>query len=343
MNVEKTNNHHHIPLQEKVRFLQRPDSYPDPPERVEYLETHMSCVFFVDQFVYKMKKPVRYEFLDYTALDARKYFCREEIRLNRGLAGPVYLDIVPLVVDHGGNMHLAGPGAAVEWLVKMRRLSRERMLDYAIGNRTVTEDDISAVITKLVRFYRGGTVQTTPDAFLRRLKARIDENRAQLTLPVFGLSDGQVARIHEAQRDLLARRPEMFAARAAGHMLVEGHGDLRPEHVWLGPEPMIIDCLEFQREFRILDRVEELAFLAMECELLDAREISRLIFAVYRDTAGDLPPEPLIAFYKSYRAGLRAKIALWHIHDVNADEAENWRQRARDYLRLAEEYANQFR
>ena len=137
--------------------------------------------------------------------------------------------------------------------------------------------------------------------------------------------------------------PYITAARAAGDLLVEGHGDLRPEHVWLGPEPMIIDCLEFQREFRILDPVEELAFLAMECELLDARQISRLILAVYGETAGDLPPEPLIAFYKSYRAGLRAKIALWHIHDGNSAEAESWRKRARDYLCLAEEYANSFR
>jgi aminoglycoside phosphotransferase family enzyme len=343
MSVDKEINHQHIPLQEKVRFLQRPEIYPERPDRVEYLETHMSCVFMAEPFVYKLKKPVRYDFLDYTTLAARKHFCEEEIRLNRRLAGPVYLDTVPLVVDQAGNLHLAGPGVAVEWLVKMRRLPPDRMLDRALRSETVTENDIRAVITRLVRFYRSEPVRMDPVAYLRRLRQRIDENRGKLTLAAYGLPDGQVARIHAAQHGLLARRPEMFAARAAGDLLVEGHGDLRPEHVWLGPEPMIIDCLEFQREFRILDPVEELAFLAMECELLDARQISRLILAVYGETAGDLPPEPLIAFYKSYRAGLRAKIALWHIHDGNSAETESWRKRARDYLCLAEEYANSFR
>jgi aminoglycoside phosphotransferase family enzyme len=343
MSVEKENKHPHIPLQEKVRFLLRPESYPERPRQVEYLETHMSCVFFVGPFVYKLKKPVRYDFLDYTAPEARHHFCNEELRLNRRLAAPVYLDVVPLVAAPAGNLSLSGSGRVADWLVRMQRLPPERMLDRAIRNRTVTEDDIRAVIYRLVRFYRSVPVSMGPEAYLRRLALRSEENRAQLTLPAFGLPDGQVARIYAAQHELLARRPELFAARAAGNLLVEGHGDLRPEHVWLGPpEPMVIDCLEFQREFRIIDPVEELAFLSMECELLGDRDTGRLLLAAYGEAAGDRPPEALVSFYKSYRAGLRAKIALWHIGEVKAAAADSWRQRARDYLGLAEAYAGRF-
>jgi aminoglycoside phosphotransferase family enzyme len=344
MAVETKVNHHEVPLQEKVKFLKRPEAYPEGTGLVEAGETHMSWVFLTDRFVYKMKKPVHYDFLDYSTLEARRYFCEEEIRLNRRLAGAVYLAAVPLVFDHAGQLQLGGAGIAVEWLVKMKRLPHERMLDCSIRNRTVREDEIRALIFRLARFYqRAVPVSMEPDLYLERIRERTDDNRQELTLPKFGLPNGQVGRIHQAQHDLLDRSPEIFKARAAEKRIVEAHGDLRPEHVCLGPEPVIIDCLEFEREFRILDPVEELAFLAMECEMLGAEELSRLIFTVYQESSADRPPDCLIDYYKSYRACLRAKIALWHIEEVTESESAHWRSRARDYLSLAEGYVGRFR
>lgn len=344
MSRKTTINHHSITLQEKVAFLKQPEVYPEGAVLVETRETHMSWVFLIDRFVYKMKKPRQYNFLDYSTLEARKHFCAEEIRLNRRLAGKVYLDAVPLAVDRAGQLHLGGAGTVVEWLVKMKRLPQERMLDCAIENRTVTTDDIRAVISRLARFYRDAVpVTMTAGQYVERLKNRTGENRRELTLPKYGLPDGQASRIHAAQLELLARSPGIFEARAAGTRIVEAHGDLRPEHVCLGPEPVIIDCLEFEPDFRVLDPVEELAFLAMECELLKAPEISRLIFEVYRETMADQPPETLIAYYKSYRACVRAKISLWHIADVNEHDAAYWRSRARNYLSLAEKYLARLR
>jgi aminoglycoside phosphotransferase family enzyme len=339
ISLEKTTNHGGLTLQEKVAFLKRPEVYPEETGLVETRETHMSWVFLTDCFVYKMKKPVQYDVLDYSTLAARKHFCAEEIRLNRRLAGGVYLEVVPLAVDQAGRPYLGGAGTVAEWLVKMKRLPQERMLDCAIKNRTVTTEEIRAVISHLARFYRDAVpVPMTSGRYVERLKNRTAENRRALTLPKYGLPDGQVAGIHEAQLALLARSPEIFAARAAGGRIVEAHGDLRPEHVCLGPEPVIIDCLEFEPDFRILDPVEELAFLAMECELLEAPEISQLIFEVYRETAADRPPEALTDYYQSYRACVRAKLALWHIAEVNAHDADYWRSRARAYLSLAAKY-----
>jgi len=344
MALEKTPKHENITLQEKVAFLRRPEPYGEAAGKVETRETHMSWVFLIDRFVYKMKKPVQYDFLDYTTLAARKHFCAEEVRLNRRLAGGVYIDVVPLTVDRAGQLHLDSAGPAVEWLVKMRRLPQERMLDRAIQNRTATAADIRAMVGRLASFYRDAVpVAMPPGQYVVRLKRRTDENRRELTLPKYGLPDGQVSRIHEAQLELLDRAPVLFEARAAGARIIEGHGDLRPEHVCLGPEPVIIDCLEFEPDFRILDPVEELAFLAMECELLDAPEISRLIFEVYRETVADRPLEPLIGYYKSYRACLRAKIALWHIEEVDEHDADYWRGRARNYLSLAEKHLDKIK
>ncbi len=343
MAVEANVNHQNVTLQEKVRFLKRPETYAEGTGLVETCETHMSWVFLIDRFVYKMKKPVRYDFLDYSSVAARKHFCEEEIRLNRRLAGPVYICTVPLTVNQAGDLRLDGTGSAVDWLVKMKRLPQELMLDCAIKNLTVTAADIRAVIARLARFYQSaGSVEMVPGQYLVRLKERIAENRKELTLPKYGLADVLITRIHEAQQDLLARTPEIFVARATGGKIIEAHGDLRPEHICLRPDPVIIDCLEFEREFRILDPVEELAFLAMECDVLGAKEISRLIFRAYREISDDRPPDSLIYFYKSYRACLRAKIALWHIGEVNSHDADYWRGRARDYLSLAKDYVGCF-
>jgi aminoglycoside phosphotransferase family enzyme len=110
-------------LADKVAYLSRPESYGEGVGAVEVIETHMSYVFLVERLVYKLKKPVRYPFLDFSTLDARRFNCQEELRLNRRLARSVYLAVVPLSISSRG-LDLEGTGEPVEWLVKMRRLPR---------------------------------------------------------------------------------------------------------------------------------------------------------------------------------------------------------------------------
>lgn len=116
-------------IEAKVEFLKRPDIYPDKPRQVEAVETYMSWVFLTDNYACKLKKPVRYEFLDFSTVDARHQDCDEEIRLNRRLARNVYIGAVPLTADAAGNMRLGEDRTAIDWLVKMRRLPVEKMLD----------------------------------------------------------------------------------------------------------------------------------------------------------------------------------------------------------------------
>ncbi|MBC7294150.1 MAG: hypothetical protein H5T84_08655, partial [Thermoleophilia bacterium] len=117
---------------------------------------------------------------------------------------------------------------------------------------------------------------------------------------------------------------------------------LRPEHIWLGPEPVVIDCLEFEREFRILDTADELSFLAMECERLGAPSVGQSFLETYSEYTGDKPPEKLLHFYKSYRAALRAKITIWHIKDSEVRNPSKWSNLAGEYLRLAEAHTRGF-
>jgi aminoglycoside phosphotransferase family enzyme len=128
-----------IDISTKVAFLRQSASYPGHPSGVDVIQTHMSWVFLTDRLVYKLKKPVRFEFLDFSTLERRHHDCQEEVRLNRRLAQGVYLGVTPLTVDAAGRLHLNGEGEAADWLVKMQRLPRERMLDHAIATGRADE------------------------------------------------------------------------------------------------------------------------------------------------------------------------------------------------------------
>ena len=331
---------HGATLANKVAFLSLPDSYPDAPSRVEAVETHMSWVFLTDRFAHKLKKPVRYEFLDFSSLEARRRSCQDEIRLNRRLAPKVYIAAVPLVINAEGGLQLDGEGEPVDWMVRMHRLPSGRMLDHAIRLGTVQIGELRAIARLLAEFYKDAIrVAVPPSAFRRRLANAISENRRELKSPEFGLNTDRVKAVCVALGKLLVDDSPLFDQRMRLGCVVEGHGDLRPEHVYLGPAPAVIDCLEFNREFRILDWVDELAYLAMECERLGSADTGREILETCCRELDDTPPVKLIDFYKAYRALLRARLAILHLRDADVRDPEKWRRRTTEYLGLAESHA----
>lgn len=328
-----------VSLDAKVAFLRQPSSFTDPAYRVEAIETHMSWVFLTDGYVYKLKKPVCYEFLDFRTVEARRYYCEEEVRLNRRLAPDVYLGTVALSVAGPGHLQLGGNGSAIDWLVKMRRLPLHSMLDYAILHGGA-ERDIVRVAQRLAAFYGSCAPEALdPAQYRANLEARQRRSLDELALPAYALDAGQLARIRRAQQVAARRLAGVLDARVhAGH-IVEGHGDLRPEHVCLQDGVPIIDCLEFSRELRLLDSADELAFLALECERLGASASAALLLSAYGDAGGDLPQPALLHFYQSYRACLRATIAVRHLQERKFRYSPQWLARANAYLLLAERHA----
>lgn len=323
-------------LQDKIGHLGRPGSYPELTSRVEVVETHMSVVFLTDEHVYKLKKPVRHAYLDFSTLEARRIDCLEEVRLNRRLAAPVYLGVVPLAATPEG-LALEGGGAPVEWLVKMRRLPRSSMLDHAMSQGTVTVEDIERCMKTLCAFYlRSPAAPISAPEYRERFMRDIEAHRAELLDPAYELD-------HETV-DVVAARLQAFAGdcaplldeRIAAGRVIEAHGDLRPEHVCLAPEPVFIDCLEFDRDLRLLDTADEAGYLALECDCAGSPHVGRSVLAAYRAHARDDVPEPLLAFYQSQRAMMRAKLAAWHIKDGLPDGARaRWLERASRYLAYA--------
>jgi uncharacterized protein len=330
-------------LEEKRAFLSRADTYGPGASAVQVVETHMSLVFLTDGHAYKLKKPVQYPYLDFRTLEARAHDCREELRLNRRLAKDVYLDVVPLAQTAHGELALGKKGEIVDWLVHMRRLSNERFLDQAILSGEVSDDDVRSVGALLVSFYRSGApAALDAAAYIARFDAERETNIMALKAHPFGLPLEKLTYVDDAQRGFLDRDKALLVGTVTARQIVEGHGDLRPEHVHLGPPVAIIDCLEFSQWLRLVDPFEELAFLTMECERLGAYAFAEGLLSFCSEGLARPAPPRLLAFYKSSRALLRARLCVMHLVEPAPREPAKWPKLATAYLDLSARAADVF-
>ena len=314
-----------VTLATKVAFLSRPDSYPEQSATVEAVETRLSWVFLTPTRAWKLKKPVRYDHLDFSALEARRGDCEEEVRLNRPLAPDVYLGVEPLVMTRAGALAIGAAGRPVDYLVCMRRLPSERCLEDRIYAGEPDADEVTRAAEALAAFYRDAPSagHVDPEA----IAGEVDTEAAELeTLPLG--ADAGAARLREKlQRALVDQRRQLVRRERR-----EVHGDLRPQHVYLGAQPVFLDRLTFRRDLRLMDPAEELAFLALDCERLGAAWVGDRFFEAYGRVAGDEVPAELVACYRARRALLWALLSGRHL--LRGAPERPWRNVARDYLRL---------
>lgn len=324
-----------------VQLLQQPTAYAERPKQVQTIETHISWVFLTERYAYKLKKPVSFDFLDFSTAELREQACREELRLNRRLAPDVYIDVAPISPDQFGRLRLGGKGTPIDWVVKMRRLSAEHSLDKLIQTRQLRSSDIHVLARALVEFYGQLPPLTVRiDEYRQQLEQHIHANHHELLTSEYGFSVALLERLHEQQMRLLRLAPELLDDRVRDGRIVEGHGDLRPEHVYFESRPTIIDCVEFNSELRSLDVLDELAYLAMECDLLGAESIGKQIVSYYQQGSADHAPLEVFGFYKLYRACVRAKVLSLRSLQVAADIGQSLLEQAERYLQLATNYCN---
>lgn len=326
----------HSTTSRKVAALRDPAAYPDPTRQVQVVETHMSWVFLTDAHAYKLKKPVRFDHQDFRGSATRHFYCLEELRLNRRLAPDVYLDVVPLAADAAGRLRVAGPGAQVDWLVKMRRLPADAMLDALLARGAAGAAHMQAIAARMADFHAAQPLAPVgARAWRALLLRRIDECEDELCRPEWRLPARRIRALCDRQRVMLAAAAALFDARHAAGRVVEGHGDLRPEHVYFGPPLAVIDCLEFSGELRILDAADEVGYLALECERAGAAALAAALLQAWRLASGDRVPDTLLHFYQSCRATGRARLAIRHLREARYRATAKWRRRALRYLVLA--------
>lgn len=320
-------------------FLLSPQAYPDQPEHVELKETHISWVYLTERYVYKRKKPVKFEFLDFSTLELRKHFCEQEVSLNQRFSPEVYLGVIPVCVTTSG--YQIKPGAnVVEWLVKMTRLDETETLESLIQDEGLSTTQIERLAKRLTDFYTAqAPAMLRSDSFLQNLRHHIHANRNDLLIAL-PQHKALIEYVTNAQLRCLSLNAELFVRRVADGRVVDGHGDLRPEHVYYRRgKPVIIDCIEFNSEYRTNDVIDELSFLAMECDRLGNREIGEMIQEAYLQLSSDNPPPFLAPFYKCYRACVRAKVAGLRSVQSSGEVKSKSKQLAQGYLELAHDYA----
>jgi uncharacterized protein len=324
-------------LAEKLRFLSAPSAYRGDADSVEIVETHMSYVFLAGERAYKLKKPVIFPYLDFSTLKARELDCREELRLNRRLAPQTYLAVAPLCFAQG-QFSIGGDGEIVDWLVLMRRLPRELMLDRLISQGEPGSGRFDAICETLGRFYFNATPSTiSPQDYGERFLREQKTNRDILLRRSFALDHGRAPLLLERLDRCLEANLPLLRQRVTEGRVVDGHGDLRPEHICLCEPIVIFDCLEFNEELRQVDPFDELAFLGMECAQLGAVRLGPDLIRCISERLKQEPPWRLTALYAASRAMLRARLTLAHLLDETPREPAKWEPLASRYLDLAEQ------
>ena len=323
----------------KLHFLMSPDAHDGDCSPSELIETHMSWVVLHGERALKLKKPVRYPFLDFSTVDAREADAREELRLNRRLAPQVYLDVLALKWRDGQfalvpSHALPAPGTTVDWIVLMQRLPDESMLDRLVAHGAVQDWQIDLLAVTLAQFYRDAPrAEVCAEEHVARLQRELRTDREVLLEGRFGL-DGALE-VMDRLDDAAALHAGLLRQRVLEGRIVEGHGDLRPEHVCMLQPPVVIDCLAFDPALREQDPFDELAFLGMECALEGMPSIAPHLRERCEKALDDWPPPALHALYTARRAALRARLMAAHLLDAQPRTPERWLPRARRYLEAA--------
>ncbi|MGZ3605696.1 MAG: hypothetical protein ACXU9P_12165 [Thermodesulfobacteriota bacterium] len=325
------------------KALLRPELYPDHPREVKFIETHISLLFLTGNYVYKVKKPVDFGFLDFTTLAKRKFFCDQEVKLNRRLSPTIYLGVVTISKE-GNRIILDDKGDLVEYAVKMRQIPEDFLMDKLLDKKQVTPKMIEAISEKLVRFYFAAETNDLIKSFAKpeRVKQDTDENFEQtkkyigVTIPR-EMYEGVKNRTDEFFRI----KEKVFHQRIAADRIRDCHGDLRLEHIFWEDEISIFDCIEFNERFRYTDVAADIAFLAMDLDYRGRQDLSEHLIHAFVGESGDHGLMGVLDFYKCYRAYVRGKVESFRLDDPHMPEAEKKEalKRARRYFDLAHRYS----
>ncbi|MBI1914803.1 MAG: AAA family ATPase [Planctomycetes bacterium] len=328
--------------------MSNPAAYPHPVGTVEVRQTHISVVFLAGAFAYKVKKPVRFDFLDFSTLDNRRHFCAEEVRLNRRLAAGVYLGVVP-VTSAGDGARVEGEGEVIEWAVQMERLPESRTFRDLLSRGELRAELVEELARRLAAFHR--QTAAGPD---RAGFARFEAVRRNL-LDIYAESTAQVgttvsasvhARLRQRTEEALTRLRALIEERAARGMPRDAHGDLHLDHVYhfSDRQPpndlVVVDCIEFNERFRFIDPVADIAFLVMDFAFHRRRDLAAIFAEAYFRESGDDEGRALLNLYTAYRATVRGLVDGLKVGEPEVPESERraalGRARTRWLLALGE-------
>ncbi|MEZ0328571.1 MAG: AAA family ATPase [Dissulfuribacterales bacterium] len=325
---------------------------PNQSNNFHLIQTHISWVILTDETVYKIKKPVDFGFLDYTTLDKRRFFCEEEVRLNRRLCPDIYLGVVPIVRTLSGSYGFDARGETVEWAVKMRRMPEDGIMAYLLKRNEITTGHIDAILDKLVPFYsmkNGGDDREAKlivdSGGIKVITHNTEENFEQISPFIDQIIPSQLYdAICDYTRNFLKTHADLFERRQLEGHIKDGHGDLYSANICfddLKNQVYVFDCIEFNDRFRYGDVASDAAFLAMDLDMHGYADIAHYFVSRLSDALNDPDMLKLMDFYKCYRAIVRGKIGCftWASPDIDAPARQEAQNNALRYFKLAGQYA----
>ncbi len=308
-----------------IAAMSNPDFYPHKPKSVELVQTHISYVFIAGDIVYKVKKPMNFGFLDFTTLEKRKYYCEEELRLNRRLAPGVYLEVAAIYGDKKTGFSLNSGAAIIDYAVVMKKLPQDKMLKTLLAQGDVDEKIMDKVAAKIAFFHAGAQTggRINEMGRLKTIRHNHEENFAQTEKYINTvIPDYQYGFIRDYVNCFLKANETLLEKRVAQGKIRDGHGDLHLEHICVDEDIIIFDCIEFNERFRFADVAAEVAFLTMDLDFNGYTSYAESFTDSYLKYSGDTDMLKLLDFYRCYYAYVRGKVISFRLDQKEIAEKE---------------------
>jgi len=325
-----------------VEALMKPEAYDEPSDRVEMMQTHISFVFLTRNYVYKVKKAVNLEFLDFTTLKKRRIFCEKELELNKRLCGDMYLEVVP--INKSNVIKVKGKGETVEYAVKMKRMPKEKMMNRLLGENKVDNKLIDSLAKIIAQFHSKAETNERISEFgsFDIIETNWEENFEQTRNSIGKtISIKNFKLIRERVDEFMGRAVPFFQIRVETGRVRDCHGDIHSGNIFVADRIYIFDAIEFNERFRYSDVASDVAFLAMDLDFRGRTDLSNFFVERYVEYSGDRELTKILPFYKCYRAYVRGKVASFKLQDpsVSSQEKKSSMSEAKAYFQLASAYA----
>jgi uncharacterized protein len=329
-----------------LQAMLQPEFYPHQVVgEIELLQTHASYVLLTGKFVYKIKKPVNFGFLDYSTLERRQHFCQEEIRLNQRGAKDLYLEVLP--IGQTGDKFTLGSGQPIEYALKMVQFPQADLLSNRFTAGQITADQMVEMGKVVAAFHAKSQTNDYISSFgeIPRVRQSIDDNYRQ-TEKYIGIA--QTEQHYRETKDFsdsfFVNHPEAFQRRLQGKFIRECHGDLHLQNVCIWQNRIqLFDCIEFNEPFRFVDTMYDVAFAVMDLTARGRTDLGNVFLNTYLEQTGDWAGLEVLPLYLSRQAYVRAKVTSFLLDDPAVPEEKRMaaQQTASDYYRLAWEYTRQ--
>jgi len=331
------------PLPLLIQSLLNPACYDHEVIQIQLIQTHISWVILTGEIAYKIKKPVNLGFLDFSTLDKRRFYCEEEVRLNRRLAAEIYLDVIE-IKGTAEHPQINGKGDIIEYAVKMLQFSQDVQLDRVLERGDLKFDKIDSIAHMLAIFHEQIEVADSlspygePELVIQPFLENFSQIREQSREDQY---TGTLATIENWYTSAKTALSPLFKQRKVSGFIRECHGDLHLRNIaWHHGKPLAFDCLEFNANLRWIDVMSEVAFLVMDLQDHHQELLAQRFLNAYLEHSGDYAGIKVLKYYLTYRAMVRAKVnaIMARQHDISQQQILAANQDCHDYLNLAKSY-----